>query len=76
MQEKMGPIMLDVDNHRLQEAWDEATQEIIEDYHNENKEDLIQLENNEFEYKKETWITKPPNSLLFTLNRVRYDKEK
>ena len=60
--EKLGPILLDISMNRLYESWDEAFQDEVDDFLKESDK------NKKCIY--ESWITEPPNVLLFLLNRV------
>jgi len=61
----MGPIMLDIDNGHLMDDWEQASRQEVSDYKAGASEVCI----------NETWIKEPPNALIFTLNRVKYDKK-
>ena len=60
----MGPIMLDIDNGHLMDDWEQASRTEVSDYKAGAGEVCI----------NETWVKDPPNILIFTLNRVKYDK--
>lgn len=62
--DKMGPIQLRVDEGKLYPAWEQFRKSEIEGYQGE-KEGQKKL--------IETWICRPPNILMFQLNRVNYD---
>ena len=61
----MGPIMLDIDNGHLMDDWENSTRTEVSDYKAGASEICI----------NETWVKEPPNILIFTLNRVKYDKK-
>ena len=61
----MGPIMLEIENLTLMDAWEEASFSEVDDYKTEKSETCV-IEN---------WVKDPPNVLIFNLNRVKYDKE-
>mmetsp|Transcript_27120 Transcript_27120/g.36229 ORF Transcript_27120/g.36229 Transcript_27120/m.36229 type:complete len:143 (-) Transcript_27120:1589-2017(-) len=60
----MGPIMLDIDNGHLMDDWENASRTEVSDYKAGAQEICI----------NETWVKDPPNILIFSLNRVKYDK--
>lgn len=61
----MGPIMLEIENLTLMDAWEEASFSEVDDYKTEKSETCV-IEN---------WVKDPPNVLIFNLNRVKYDTE-
>lgn len=61
----MGPISLSIENGRLNDAWEEANRNEVSDYNAGQSEVCI----------NENWVKDPPNILVFSLNRVNYDKE-
>lgn len=61
----MGPVLLDIDNGRLMDDWEQSCRNEVTDYKAGQSEVCI----------NETWVKDPPNILIFTLNRVKYDKE-
>ena len=73
--EDMGPIILDLENRALYEAWDQAFHEEISDFHDPNLSAQLPNEKDD-KYISENWIKEPPNLLSFSLNRVMYDKDK
>jgi len=56
--------MLDIDNGHLMDDWEQASRTEVSDYKAGASEVCI----------NETWVKDPPNILIFTLNRVKYDK--
>lgn len=62
--QKMGPIMLNIDNGRLMDDWEQSSRIEVSDYKAAKSEVCI----------NESWIKEPPNTLIFTVNRVKYDK--
>jgi hypothetical protein len=62
--QKMGPIMVDIEYGRLMDDWEQSSRTEVSDYKAGKSEVCI----------NENWIKTPPNILIFTLNRVRYDK--
>lgn len=63
--QKMGPIMVDIEYGRLMDDWEQSSRTEVSDYKAGKSEVCI----------NENWIKTPPNILIFTLNRVRYDKQ-
>ena len=63
--QKMGPIMLDIDNGRLMDDWEQCSRNEVSDYKAGASEVCI----------NESWVKDPPNILIFTVNRVKYDKK-
>lgn len=63
--QKMGPILLDIDNGHLMDDWEQASRQEVSDYKAGASEICI----------NESWVKEPPNALIFTLNRVKYDKK-
>ena len=63
--QKMGPVMLDIDNGRLMDDWEQSSRNEVSDYKAGASEVCI----------NESWVKDPPNILIFTLNRVKYDKK-
>ena len=77
----MGPILLDVNNHsNLYEAWTASMLQVIEGYNASNSafagSVYLSAQNGQPGHQafKESWITKLPKVLIFSLNRVSYDK--
>ncbi len=64
-EEKMGPIYIDISLNRLYEAWDEYALQEVEDFNNQPNQKCL----------SESWISQPPNTLFFALNRVQYNKQ-
>ena len=62
--QKMGPVMLDINNGRLMDDWEQSSRTEVSDYKAGKSEVCI----------NESWVKDPPNILVFTLNRVKYDK--
>lgn len=62
--QKMGPIMLNIDNGRLMDDWEQSSRIEVSDYKAAKSEVCI----------NESWMKEPPNTIVFTLNRVKYDK--
>ena len=60
----MGPIQLRVDEGKLYQAWESFKRSEVEGFKGDRpgQKKLI-----------ETWICRPPNILMFQLNRVNYD---
>ncbi len=76
--EKMGPVMLDVNNFsNLYDAWNAQCVEEINDFNcSEVAQSFFQSPNKSTEQPrciKETWIQQLPKVLMFTLKRVYYD---
>ena len=63
---KMGPVQLDLQNENLYNAWEHGRNSEIEGYKGLKEGQQM---------KTETWICRPPNILMFNLNRVDYDKK-
>mmetsp|Transcript_41259 Transcript_41259/g.62819 ORF Transcript_41259/g.62819 Transcript_41259/m.62819 type:complete len:436 (+) Transcript_41259:878-2185(+) len=61
---KMGPIQLRVSDGNLLNAWEKTLVSEIEDYKGEEEGQRKVIE---------TWVCRPPNVLLFQVNRVNYD---
>ena len=59
----MGPIMLEIENLNLMDAWEDASFNEVEDFKAGLSETCV----------NENWIKDPPNVLIFNLNRVKYD---
>ena len=57
--------MLDIQHGRLGDDWEDANRNEVADYKAGQSEVCI----------NETWVKDPPNILVFSLNRVKYDKE-
>lgn len=55
--------MLDIDNGRLMDDWEKSCRSEVADYKAGQSEVCI----------NEIWVKDPPNILIFTLNRVKYD---
>ncbi|CDW73905.1 ubiquitin carboxyl-terminal hydrolase family protein [Stylonychia lemnae] len=73
--EKMGPIMIDVDNYsNLYEAWNACHIEQIDDFNCD--EVFFETPKEKPRCIKETWIHDIPQVLMFTLKRVNYDYKK
>lgn len=63
--QKMGPIMLDINEGHLMDDWEQASRQEVADYKAGSSEVCI----------NESWVKDPPNILIFTLQRVKYDKK-
>lgn len=57
--------MLDIDSGYLMDDWENASRTEVSDYKAGASEVCI----------NESWVKEPPNILIFTLNRVKYDKK-
>jgi len=62
--DKMGPIQLRIDEGKLYQAWESFRKSEIDGFKGEKEGQKKILE---------TWICRPPNILMFQLNRVNYD---
>jgi len=62
--QKMGPIMVDIENGHLMDDWEQSSRTEVSDYKAGKSEVCI----------NESWIKQPPNIVVFNLNRVKYDK--
>jgi hypothetical protein len=62
----MGPVQLSLDHENLYSAWEHSINSDIKDYKgvNENQQMIT-----------ESWICRPPNVMMFNLNRVDYDRK-
>lgn len=60
----MGPIQLRVDEGKLYQAWEAYRRSEVEGYKGDKEGQKKVLE---------TWICRPPNIMMFQLNRVDYD---
>ena len=58
--------MLDIDNGHLMDDWEKSIRNEVSDYKADASEVCI----------NETWVKEPPNIMIFTLNRVKYDRNK
>lgn len=63
--QKMGPVMLDITNGRLMDDWEQSSRTEVSDYQAGASEVCI----------NENWVKEPPNVLIFSLNRVKYDRK-
>lgn len=63
--QKMGPVVLNIENGRLMDDWEDSSRNEVADYKAGQSEVCI----------NENWVKQPPNILVFTLNRVKYDKK-
>ena len=65
---KMGPVQLQLGSGRtkLYEAWESSRKSEVEGFKGESVGQTKHLE---------TWICRPPNMLMFQVNRVSYDYE-
>lgn len=61
----MGPIPIDIDNGRLMDDWEQSSRTEVSDYKAGKQEVCI----------NESWVKDPPNILIFTINRVKFDKK-
>jgi len=62
---KMGPIQLRIGDHgKLYHSWEDSRKSEIEGFKGEKEGQRKVLE---------TWICRPPNVLMFQINRVAYD---
>ena len=57
--------MLDINEGHLMEDWEQASRQEVTDYKAGASEVCI----------NESWVKNPPNILIFTLQRVKYDKK-
>jgi len=62
--DKLGPIQLRIDEGNLYQAWERSRRSEIEGYKGEIEGQRKVLE---------TWLCRPPNIMLFQLNRVNFD---
>lgn len=60
----MGPIQLRIDEGKLYQAWESYRKSEIDGFKGEKEGQRKVLE---------TWICRPPNIMMFQLNRVTYD---
>ena len=61
----MGPIQLRLEEgNKLYQCWEASRQYEIKDYKGDQEEQKKVIE---------TWMCRPPNILMFQLNRVNYD---
>ena len=62
--DKMGPVQLRIEEGNLYQAWEKS-----------RRSEIDAVEGDKPEPKKviETWVCRPPNLLVFQLNRVQYD---
>jgi len=63
---KMGPVQLDLNDENLYNAWEHGRNSLIEDFKGLKDGQVM---------KTETWICRPPNIMMFNLNRVDFDKK-
>jgi Ubiquitin carboxyl-terminal hydrolase len=77
----MGPILLDVNAYNnLYDAWNGQQIERIDDYDSSDMAKSYYVSESALKLKqhpnciKETWISKLPKVLTFSLNRVQYDR--
>lgn len=61
---KMGPVQLNLKSQNLYSAWEESRRSEIEGYKGVKSDQQMKLE---------TWVCRPPNILMFSLNRVNYN---
>jgi hypothetical protein len=61
----MGPVQLLVEHETLYNAWEQSRNSEIKDYKGVSADQQMITE---------TWICRPPNILMFNLNRVQYDR--
>ena len=62
----MGPVQLDLKHENLYNAWEHGRNQTVDGYKG--------LKEGQ-EMKTETWICRPPNIMMFNLNRVDFDKK-
>lgn len=60
----MGPVQLLIEEGNLYQAWETSRISYLDDYVGESKGQRKAIE---------TWICRPPNVMMFQLNRVRFD---
>jgi hypothetical protein len=62
--DKMGPVQLRIDEGHLYQAWEKSRMSEIDGFVGDKpgQEKVI-----------ETWVCRPPNVMMFQLNRVNYD---
>ena len=60
--ERMGPVQLRIEDSNLYQGWERSRRSEIE---GEKDQKFL-----------ETWVCRPPNILMFQINRVNYDFEK
>jgi len=65
--DKMGPIQLRIEEDNLYQAWEKSRRSEIEGFKGDNPGQTKQVE---------TWLCRPPNVMMFQLNRVNYDMQK
>lgn len=62
---KLGPVQLLLEHESLYNAWEQSRISVIKDYRGVNADQTMLTE---------SWVCRPPNVLLFNLNRVDYDR--
>jgi len=60
----MGPVQLRIEEANLYQAWEKCRRSDIEGWKGEKEGQRKSLE---------TWVCRPPNVMMFQLNRVQYD---
>ena len=65
--DKLGPIQLRIDEGNLYQAWERSRRSEIEGYKGDVEGQTKILE---------TWVCRPPNIMLFQLNRGNFDMKK
>lgn len=63
----MGPIQLRIDEGNLYQSWEKSRRSEIDGFIGDKPGQIKVLE---------TWICRPPNVLMFQLNRVNFDYKK
>ena len=62
----MGPVNLLIEDENLYNAWENNRRSTIEDFEGKQNDQIKKLE---------TWVCRPPNVMMFALNRVSYDMQ-
>lgn len=65
--DKLGPIQLRIDEGNLYQAWERSRRSEVEGFRGDIEGQTKVLE---------TWVCRPPNIMLFQLNRVNFDIQK
>ena len=65
--DKMGPVQLRIEEGSLYQAWEKSRRSVIDGFKGEREGQSKVLE---------TWVCRPPNVMMFQINRVDYDFEK
>lgn len=65
--DKMGPVQVRIEEGNLYSAWEKSRRSEIADWEDQKEGQRKTLE---------TWVCRPPNMLMFQINRVDYNIEK